>query len=268
MLEPILQEQIIQLIQKSGAIVNKFWQQNIAITIKEDRTPVTEVDLALQEFIFEKLTQLTPEIPILSEENIKDFNLAEDCKNFWLLDPLDGTQKFINNNPQCAVMLTLIVKQNEEFKPIFTVIHAPILGKTYFAELNKGAFLITKDKTKQLKISENHGDKFIITASRANKEKILDLYDGDLQAEFIEFGSCGLKAGLIAENIANCYFCITKTGIWDTAGAELLVSEAGGDLVDLEGKKLIYDPRIRMINPPFIALTDKDCNWQKLFKLP
>ena len=75
----------------------RFYQQDVAIQTKSDNTPVTEADLFVSQFLIEKLTALFPDIPVLSEENCNiPFEQRQTWQTYWLIDPLDGTQQFID----------------------------------------------------------------------------------------------------------------------------------------------------------------------------
>ena len=83
----------------------------MAIQTKSDNTPVTEADLFVSQFLIEKLTALFPDIPVLSEENCNiPFEQRQTWQTYWLIDPLDGTQQFIDRTDQFSVLITLVTK--------------------------------------------------------------------------------------------------------------------------------------------------------------
>lgn len=133
-----LLEQVKMIAFEAGEHLKAFYAQNVAVKIKADCTPVTEADLFISQFLTEKLTALTPNIPILSEENC-NIPLSErsNWREFWIIDPLDGTQQFIDRTDQFSIIIGLV----QENRPVMGIIHAPILGKSYFALKGKGAFL-------------------------------------------------------------------------------------------------------------------------------
>ena len=107
---PILTTQLLQdvihIAQQAGEHLQRFYQHSVSVQIKADNTPVTEADLFSSQFLTEKLTALTPHLPILSEENC-NIPLAERqaWASYWLIDPLDGTQQFINRTDQFSVLI-------------------------------------------------------------------------------------------------------------------------------------------------------------------
>ena len=104
---------------------------------KVDGSPLTEADLASHHAIVSGLEQLTPGLPILSEESAEvAYQVRQHWQRFWLIDPLDGTKEFIKRNGEFTVNIALI----ENGKPVLGVVHAPALGLSYFAEQGSGAF--------------------------------------------------------------------------------------------------------------------------------
>ena len=156
-----LLDQVQTLANEAGKHLTRFYQQDVTIQTKSDNTPVTEADLFVSQFLIEKLTALFPEIPVLSEENCNiPFEQRQTWQTYWLIDPLDGTQQFIDRTDQFSVLITLV--QNHQ--PVLGVIHFPILNITYYAMKGFGAFKqsdkeITRlqprkiDLTKPLKIA-------------------------------------------------------------------------------------------------------------------
>ena len=160
-LSQYLLDQVRTLANEAGKHLTHFYQQNVTIKTKSDNTPVTEADLFVSQFLIEKLTALFPDIPVLSEENCNiSFEQRQTWHTYWLIDPLDGTQQFIDRTDQFSVLITLV--QNHQ--PVLGVIHLPILNITYYAMKGFGAFKqndkeITRlqsrkiDLTKPLKIA-------------------------------------------------------------------------------------------------------------------
>lgn len=260
-----LLENVIQLAQQAGEHLQKFYAQNVEIKIKEDHTPVTEADLFISQFLTQELHKLTPEIPVLSEENCKiPLSERRQWQEYWIIDPLDGTQQFINRTDQFAVVIGL-VQQNQ---PVLGVIHAPILDKTYFAQRGKGAYLI-ENKQKQ-KLRSNTGllsDKLHlhIAVGLSKHDDIFAAVLPPYSADLHSYGSSSLKAGLVAEGKADCYVRIGDTGEWDTAVPEILLAETGGKIFDLHFQPLTYNQRETFINPHFVMTGDGLANWQHIF---
>ncbi|KAE9533387.1 3'(2'),5'-bisphosphate nucleotidase CysQ [Ursidibacter arcticus] len=265
-LTPQLLDAVLDIAHRAGEHLKAFYAKSVEIKIKADHTPVTEADLFISQFVIEQLQQLTPHIPIISEENC-NIPLEErvQWQEYWLIDPLDGTQQFIDRTDQFSVVIAL-VQQN---RPVLGVIHAPILHKTYYAMANYGAYLNEHNQLTRLrlckKLAQSH--RLRITVGTSNSEKIRQMVKPAYQIDFIQYGSSSLKAGLVAEGKADCYIRLGDTGEWDTAAAEVLLAELGGKIVDLQFVPLSYNQRQHFINPYFIVIGEGEYNWQTIFNL-
>ncbi|NBH75602.1 3'(2'),5'-bisphosphate nucleotidase CysQ [Rodentibacter pneumotropicus] len=265
-----LLNQILPIAYQAGNYLQDFYQQHIDIQMKEDNTPVTEADLFISQFLTEKLTALFPQIPVLSEENCHlPFEERQKWKEYWLIDPLDGTQQFINRTDQFSVLITLIRKN----KPVLSIIHAPILSFTYYAIEGFGAFKKQGDQVKKLATnSVNLNRTFsdfplrITVGAREAQEKVRSILPKDFPCEFVVMGSSSLKSGLVAEGIVDCYVRLGQTGEWDTAAAEVLLGETNGQIFDPKFAPLTYNRREILINPPFVMVADKSVNWASVFQ--
>ena len=278
-----LLNQVLLIAYQAGKHLRRFYQQQVEVRIKEDNTPVTEADLFVSRFLTEKLRALFPNVPVLSEENCRiPFAERQYWQEYWLIDPLDGTQQFIDRTDQFAVLMTLVRKN----KPALSVIHAPILSTTYYALKDFGAFKkqgeqvvrLTGELSKQhrIEVSNEHRIELsnqhrieplkIAVGATTSQEKVRALLPPNFPCEFIVFGSSSLKSGLVAEGVADCYVRLGRTGEWDTAGAEVLLAETGGTIFDLHFAPLTYNQRETLINPHFVMVADKSRDWRAVFQ--
>ena len=270
-----LLNQVLLIAYQAGKHLRRFYQQQVEVRIKEDNTPVTEADLFVSRFLTEKLRALFPNVPVLSEENCRiPFAERQYWQEYWLIDPLDGTQQFIDRTDQFAVLMTLVRKN----KPALSVIHAPILSTTYYALKDFGAFKkqgeqvvrLTGGLSKQHRIEVSNQHRIeplkIAVGATTSQEKVRALLPPNFPCEFIVFGSSSLKSGLVAEGVADCYVRLGRTGEWDTAGAEVLLAETGGTIFDSHFAPLTYNQRETLINPYFVMVADKSRDWRAVFQ--
>ena len=262
-----LLNQVLLIAYQAGKHLRRFYQQQVEVRIKEDNTPVTEADLFVSRFLTEKLRALFPNVPVLSEENCRiPFAERQYWQEYWLIDPLDGTQQFIDRTDQFAVLMTLVRKN----KPALSVIHAPILSTTYYALKDFGAFKKQGEQVVRLTggLSKQHRIEplKIAVGATTSQEKVRALLPPNFPCEFIVFGSSSLKSGLVAEGVADCYVRLGRTGEWDTAGAEVLLAETGGTIFDSHFVPLTYNQRETLINPHFVMVADKSRDWRAVFQ--
>lgn len=262
--------QVLSIAQQAGEHLKQFYTQNVEVAKKSDHTPVTEADLFVSRFLIDKLSALTPEIPILSEEHCNiPLATRQSWQQYWLIDPLDGTQQFIDKTDQFSVIITLVIDN----QPRLGIIHAPILDKTYYAIEHQGAFLIEKGQVKSLTHlasassckDSQQSHRLIIAVGSTNPRGIREKIKADYEIAFLQYGSSSLKAGLVAEGICDCYIRLGATGEWDTAAAEILLKEVGGKIFDRHFQPLTYNQRASFINPDFVMVRNADYNWRDIF---
>lgn len=260
-----LLSEVLSIAEQAGKYLYHFYSIPLEVQRKSDNTPVTEADLFVSQFLTEKLTALTPKIPILSEES-SDIPFAQRQKwqTYWLIDPLDGTQQFIDRTGQFSVLIALM-HQN---KPILGVIHSPVLDQTYYALKGFGAYKQSKQQCQRLHPSPLHLQKPIKIAvgSKSAAEKVRSILTPNFEYEFLIYGSSGLKSAWVAEGTADCYIRLGQTGEWDTAAAEILLAEMGGIVQDLQCNPLTYNQRESLVNPDFIMAADMSFAWHKIFQ--
>ena len=260
-----LLNQVLLIAYQAGKHLQQFYQKQVHVELKEDNTPVTEADLFVSQFLTEKLTALFPNVSVLSEENCHiSFEERKNWKEYWLIDPLDGTQQFINRTDQFSVLITLVRKN----KPVLSVIHAPVLSITYYAMDNFGAFKKQVDQVKKLTkntINFDHPLRIAVGAT-TSQEKVRSILPKDFPCEFVVVGSSSLKSGLVAEGAVDCYVRLGQTGEWDTAGVEVLLGETHGAIFDSHFEPLTYNQRETLINPHFVMVGDQSLDWRSIFQ--
>jgi 3'(2'), 5'-bisphosphate nucleotidase len=202
--------------------------------LKADNSPVTKADTAAHERILEVLGETG--IPILSEEDTLRTPLPYP-ERIWIIDPLDGTKGFINHTDDFSVMIALL----EHGRPVVAVVHAPILGKQYYATRGGGAFVVEEAGERKLHVSTRLVPDLIGMVSVNHKAPYMAgvctrLSVSDTKA----IGSVGIKAGFIAEGLADFYPNRGFLGEWDVCAPELILTEAGGIVTDTLGNLLSY----------------------------
>lgn len=247
---------IIEIAEQAGRAILEVYQQdssNFNVTDKADASPLTAADLAAHQLIVKALTALTPETPILSEEAADiSWAIRQQWQRYWLVDPLDGTKEFIKRNGEFTVNIALI----ERGEPILGVVHAPVLGKTYYAEKGQGAFLKTAVGIKPIQVSSTP-DVVRVVGSRSHPSPDLASYLTRFsQHEMVPVGS-SLKFCLVAEGAADIYPRFGPTMQWDTGAGHIVATEAGAS-VRFEGLTNQVYQREDLLNPYFIVSAIKD----------
>ena len=230
---------------------------------KEDDSPVTSADYLANDIIVKRLSDATPDIPILSEEN-KHASLEErkDWPRYWLIDPIDGTQEFIARSGDFAVNIALI----ENNQPKIGVIFWPPGQSLYFAEKGKGAYKSSPDGEEKIAVRKLDDPKnsvvMIAISRRQSREKGLGRMCAKRVYQTLPLGSCSLKACFIAEGKADVFMRIGVTGEWDTGASQCIVSEAGGSIAAANFEPLTYNQRHSLENPDFVVMGDQRVPWK------
>jgi 3'(2'), 5'-bisphosphate nucleotidase len=257
---------VIEIARAAGQLILDIYEkkQYEAFT-KADETPVTTADIAAHKLIVQRLTELTPSIPVLSEE---DADIALEQRSlwdeYWLVDPLDGTQEFIARSGDFATIIAL-VRNN---KPIMGIVYGPVSGVTYYAYSGKGAWKIP-DLQESLRLNihkheqPNHSISIAISR-RQNINRITERMSNAWNYDLVPLGSAALKACLVAEGAVDCYLRLGPTGEWDTAATQCIVEEAGGSILTTHLEPLSYNLRETLENPNFIVIGDRALPWNEI----
>jgi 3'(2'), 5'-bisphosphate nucleotidase len=246
-------DEIIDIAQDAGKEILKIYYKNKKINskLKADLTPVTEADEVANKLIIKRLKKLYPNIPIISEESkIENYEIRKNWNYVWLIDPLDGTKDFISRSGEFSVNIALI-KNN---KSILGVINAPTLNKTYYAQKDGGSYLIKNEKRIKLPIVTNKKNYVTFISKNDGITKIKEwLQNLNLDKKLIvkRLGS-SLKGCFIAEGKADFYLKMSSIMEWDTAAMQVILEEAGKQIVDFKTKKPLKYNKRNLRNPFYL----------------
>jgi len=253
-IENLDSSQVVDIAKKAGDAVMAIYSRDFDIYEKADRSPLTEADLASHKVIIESLKELTPDLPVLSEESSRE-EIADriSWQTYWLIDPLDGTKEFIKKNGEFTVNIAL-VHQN---KVIFGVVDAPALKMTYFGGKYLGAYKLENGIENSVNVAlkkQNTKDMKIVGSRSHQSQEFVDFIFDYPGAEIVSMGS-SLKLCLVAEGSADLYPRLGLTSEWDTAAAQAVVEGADGSVTSLkDGKPLTYNTKQNtLLNPYFLV---------------
>ena len=229
-------ETIIDAVTNAGEKILEIYRDDFQVGEKDDNSPITQADLESNKIIKESLLQT--KIPILSEEDADDKSRTDSDK-VWIIDPLDGTQDFVNKTDEFTVMVGLV----ENHIPVMGIVYWPTEKKIYFAEKDLGAFCHESEGWRRISVRdvEEVAESLALVSRHhlSDKEnKMLELLEIKNTASI---GS-SLKVMEIASGRADIYLTSTnKMKQWDTAASHCIISEAGGKMTDISGNELIYN---------------------------
>lgn len=255
--------QCVEIARDAGRKILQIYDTEFDIEHKDDKSPLTNADMASHHTIVDALTELTPEIPVLSEESAKlPFDERSQWHRYWLVDPLDGTREFIKRNGEFTVNIALI----ENHKSILGVIHVPVMDVDYFAFAGGGAFKSEHGgEAHAIAVKPLEVDKLTVAGSRSHGSEAMQSYMANLSASYkqIDMLSMGssLKFCLVAEGKADIYPRLGLTSEWDTAAAQCIVEQAGGFVTKTDMNELEYNTKDSLLNPFFFVFGDKRKDW-------
>lgn len=221
-------QQILDIARRAGDEILTWYDGPIDVETKEDNTPLTKADLASHRIISAALSELTPDIPILSEEGgIAGWEVRRTWSRFWLVDPIDGTKEFIKKNGEFTVNIALI----EGSVPRLGVVHLPAMGTSYSGEQGKGSFRYSASGEAEA-IHSREADLSQPVTILASRSHGTNRMEAELAERGITLGKTipagsSLKFCYLAEGRAELYPRFGPTMEWDTAAGDAVFRYSG-----------------------------------------
>ncbi len=228
----------------------EFYRKEYDVSEKAGGSPVTEADLESEEILVSGLSETG--YGIFAEE--RGSVNQDGSEGIWIVDPLDGTQDFIDKTGEFSIMVGLLHRG----EPVFGVVYAPVGEKLWYGAKDEGAYVIDKgEKRRKIEVNgKGRLNRFRLIASRNHfsdaDRKISELLD---VAGVTRMGSLGVKFSSIAEGAADLtYYTTDRLGIWDTCAPQIILEEAGGGVYDTTGKRPTYDLESRRMAEGIVGL--------------
>jgi myo-inositol-1(or 4)-monophosphatase len=235
----------IHAAKEAGSLILNYYKADYEIKDKGYHNPVTTADFAADSYLKKTLMEARPEYGWLSEETV-DSPDRLNKERVWVVDPLDGTKEFVEGIPNFVVSVALV----ENGKPIVGVLFNPVTKETFTASDGDGAFL--DGKPIQCITKENVNEMVILNSRSETRRGLWEPFDktfGELKA----IGSVAYKLGLTAAGLADIFASLRPKNEWDICAGNCIINEAGGKLIDLNGKQRIYNQENTLITPGLIA---------------
>lgn len=256
-----LSDPIVDLARQAGKAILEVYGTDFSVEAKEDRSPLTEADMCSHNIILKGLASLTPDLPVLSEESWEiPFSTRSEWREYWLVDPLDGTKEFVKRNGEFTVNIALI----RDHRAVLGAVHVPVKNKSYYGCAEHGAFVRDGDADPlPIRTATKGPGPIKVVGSRSHPSASLREYLENLGShEIVPMGS-SLKLCLVAEGRADIYPRLGPTSEWDTAAAQAVVEAAGGSVTDTRGKPLLYNTKDDILNPHFLVFGDSSHDWTR-----
>lgn len=234
--------------RQAGVAIREHYEGDFAVKRKTDGSPVTAADHASEAVMLEALLRLTPDIPVVSEEEVEAGRFPDTSGGrFWLVDPLDGTKEFVKRNGEFAVVVGLVI----DFKPVAGVIYAPVLDVLYAGGTGQ-AWREREGRSERLSARVASSDGLVVAISRSHISEKFESYLATLPLKGRVLCGSALKFGLLAAGEADIYPRFGQTMEWDTAAGHAILEAAGGRVETKDGGPLLYG-KPGFLNHGFIA---------------
>ncbi len=240
-------ENLLDTFLEAGKVAKEISKQGVKITIKPDKTPVTDGDIAVDELLRNKISHLTPNIPIISEETV-NLNIKNKHKTFWLIDPIDGTKDYISKKQEYTLNACLII----DLEPAIGVVYAPEKNRLFYSYDKGSAFEINQGKKIKLDCKKTKNKEITALAnSDITPKEVLDIYKKNKVTKIIKMSS-SLKFCILAAGEADIYAAKARAYEWDIAAGHAVLEHAGGIVTSHDEKKFYYGKE-NYKNIPIIA---------------
>ena len=240
-------ESLLETFLNAGKIAKDISKEGVKIQIKSDNTPVTNGDLAVDKMLREKIRELTPQIPIISEETV-NLKIKNNSENFWLIDPIDGTKDYIKKGDEYTLNAALII----DLKPALGIVYAPEKNRLFFSYEKNESYQISNNTKKKLNCKKINKNKIIALSNSDNTpDEVLSIYKKHKVTETTKMSS-SLKFCILAAGEADIYAAKARACEWDIAAGHAILIHAGGLVTDHNNEEFLYGKKDYK-NTPIIA---------------
>ncbi|MDE3016157.1 MAG: 3'(2'),5'-bisphosphate nucleotidase CysQ [Pseudomonadota bacterium] len=242
-------EPVCAIAEDAGRLIMRYFSGTFGTRRKDDESPVTDADIAANEFIVKALLRLTPGIPAVAEESDSHAEAHLREGGFWLVDPLDGTRSFVRGETEFTVNIGLV----RDGCPLLGVIYAPPQETLYWSAKEQGAFRRVKGgAAERIHTRKPPADGLVVVRSRSHPSAKTSVYLETLNIKEQLGKSSAIKFCMVAEGSADIYPRFGRTMEWDTAAGQAIVEAAGGR-VETEGGQPFTYGKPGFENPAFIV---------------
>ena len=227
---------LLDTFRYAGDVSLDLRKKGLVKKIKLDNTPVTNGDIEVNNILTKKIFSLTPQIPIVSEETVENKE-NRNLNNFWLIDPIDGTNDYINDRDEFTINAALIIDK----KTVLGIINAPDKKRLFYSYgLNKS---FEKNNEKEINLFDierrNQNEITAVSYSQSLKSEILEIHKKFKVKKYQKMKS-SYKFCVIAANEYDLYVAEPRAYEWDIAAGHAILEHAGGSITDFNNEKILY----------------------------
>ena len=229
-------ENLIDTFNVAGKESIDLFASGLKIEIKEDKSPVSNGDLKVNELITKKINELTPNIPIVSEETV-DLNVKNTAKIFWLIDPIDGTKEYIAGKDEYTLNAALVINT----VPVLGLVGVPKKNRLFYSYAPGESYLVENGKTKKINCSKKQPkDKIVALSSVIKPSDIILNKLKEYNVNSIVKMASSYKFCVIASGEYDIYAARERANEWDYAAGHAVAANAGAIIKTLDEKPFLY----------------------------
>ena len=226
---------LIETFNYAGRVALSLREAGLKKEIKDDNTPVSNGDIEVNKILTKKISEITPNIAIVSEENSAHKN-DQNLKNFWLIDPIDGTKDYINNRDEFTLNAALILNK----KPIIGIITAPAKKRIFYSYARSNSYeLINNQEIELINKKKSYKEIKAVSYSDELKPEILKIHKRYQVVSHQKMKS-SLKFCVVAAGEFDLYAAEPRAYEWDIAAGHAILIHAGGQVTNFEGDDIYY----------------------------
>ena len=229
-------ENLIDIFKIAGKESIDLFNNGLEIKIKEDKSPVSNGDLKVNELLSNKIKELTPDIPIISEETV-DLNIKNTAKIFWLIDPIDGTREYIAGKDEYTLNAALVINT----VPVLGLVGVPKKNRLFYSYGLGESYLIEEGNTKKIECKKQQPKGKVVALSSVLKPSdiILNKLKEFNVSSIVKMAS-SYKFCVIATGEYDIYAAKERANEWDYAAGHAIAQNAGAIIKTLDEKPFLY----------------------------
>ena len=226
---------LINTFNEAAYLSLRIRKEGLKKKIKADNTPVSNGDIEVNKILTKKISEITPNIPIVSEENSANKN-DKNLKDFWLIDPIDGTKDYINNKDEFTLNAALILDKN----PVIGIINAPAKKRVFYSYAMSNSYELVDNKEIELiNKTKKHIEIKAVSYSNELRTDILEVHKKYKITSHQKMKS-SLKFCVVASGEFDLYAAEARACEWDIAAGHAIIIHAGGAVTNFNGDKIYY----------------------------
>ena len=251
----VIAESLIKTFEYAGKESIRLYNEGLKIEIKEDKSPVSNGDLLVNELVSKKISELTPHIKIISEETV-DLKVKNTSKVFWLIDPIDGTKEYIAGKDEYTINAALIIDK----VPVLGLVGVPKKNRLFFTYGPGESFLIENGETSKINCKKKQPKGKIVALSSVVKPSdiILNKLKENNVNSIVKMAS-SYKFCVIATGEYDIYAARERANEWDYAAGHAIAQNAGAIIKTLDEKPFLYG-KADYRNPSLLIKRSKNLN--------